>query len=331
MRLIDYCFISKGAGKTESTKHCLHYLAVVSSKVASCLGLDSDSGDIENKIIASNPITESLGNAKTSRNNNSSRFGKYIQLGYSADGVIENAAISTYLLESVRVVSHVQGERNFHIFYEIVASLPEEDLQQMGFTAVHDFKYLHNGEEAGDPTEEEHAMDVENYTTFRDALDTMDIPLGVQESLICVVMAVLHIGNLSFVESDTAGEEAAFFSPEAEENHVKYICQLLGISEISLLSAVGRRSMSVAGSTTVKQLSVHDAMHAKDNFARTIYTCLFTWMLASVNEVLNTLAEEDVVSHIGILDIFGFEFFETNSFEQLCINYTNEKLQVSLM
>ena len=321
-----------GAGKTESTKHCLHYLAVISCRVASCLGLDANSSDIENRILASNPITESLGNAKTSRNNNSSRFGKYIQLGYSADGVIENAGIHTYLLESVRVVSHTQGERNFHIFYEIAAGLSPEALLHMGFTSMTDFQYLHSGGAPPDLSDDDYENDVMNYHSFREALEVMEVPEDTQNELLCVVIAILHIGNLTFVESGCVGEEAAMFSPEATEKHVPYICDLLSISKDSLLTAVGRRCITVAGSSMMKQLCVLDAMHAKDTFARAVYNCLFTWTLAMVNAELNTVsAHTEVMSHIGILDIFGFEFFEMNSFEQLCINYTNEKLQVRVL
>ena len=301
---------------------------MVSSRVASCQGLDADSGDIENQIIASNPLTESLGNAKTTRNNNSSRFGKFIELGYSADGIIVSAGIRTYLLEGVRVVSHVEGERNFHIYYEIVAGSSLNYLERVGVTSITDFRLVNCSESSlASSKPEQTLIDRENFGLFQDALTTLDFSPSEQDTILDVVISVLHIGNLNFSESHVVGEEAAQFSTNCNQ-HVSQICSLLSISQECLLSAVGRRGLAVGKTMTLKQLSVKDASHARDTLARAIYSALFSWVLQKVNLALECTTSTPVLSSISVLDVFGFEFFARNSLEQLCINYTNEKLQV---
>jgi myosin V len=303
---------------------------VISSTIASRLGLDSESGDIENQIIASNPITESFGNAKTSRNNNSSRFGKFIELGYSRDGIIENGSIRTYLLETVRVTAHVEGERGFHIFYELAAHSPDL-VASKGVHSLCDFKYTNSTASSRNSitSDADRQIDAENYGILLTALHTMGVDPVDQEMMEDLVLAILHIGNLTFETSEVAGEDDAIFSAEAMASHVPFICELLGITAESLLHAIGRRSLTVGVSTTVKNLSVVDVMHATDNLTKTLYSALFGWVLECINESLNESPQpQGVVSTIGVLDIFGFEFFENNSLEQLCINYTNEKLQV---
>lgn len=293
--------------------------------------MDSQSGNIENQIIASNPITESFGNAKTSRNNNSSRFGKFIELGYNADGIIENGGIRTYLLENVRVNTHVEGERNFHIFYELAAHSPEL-LSEKGIRSLCDFNYTNatNSSRNSITNPLEREVDCENYNTLIAAMNTMGIDPVDQEMMEDLIISILHLGNLTFVTSDTPGEDAAVFSTESLSTHVPHICELLGISQEHLLLAIGRRSLTVGTVTTVKKLSVVEVMNAKDTFAKTLYSALFSWILSCINESLNeTKTHSNIVSTIGVLDIFGFEFFEKNSLEQLCINYTNEKLQVT--
>eukprot|EP01041_Mallomonas_annulata_P009509 gene9509-19762_t len=312
-----------GAGKTESTKQVLKYLSLVSSNVASKLGLGSAAANVESQIVASNPITESFGNAKTSRNNNSSRFGKFIELGYSPDGYIEGATIRTYLLETVRISTQFKGERNYHIFYEIDAGLSVTEKQKYGLTSLKDFHFTN---QSGEYNRHDDENDPDNYIRLRDAFTTLLIPMELQELIIQVVVGVLHLGNLTFTESAVAGEEAANFSPKVS-GHVDHICQLLGISQDMLLTAVARRSVTIAGSEIQKTLNAEAAMFAKDTFAKLVYDLLFKWTVSQVNATLSANVSGESASFIGVLDIFGFEFFDKNSFEQLCINYTNEKLQ----
>jgi len=312
-----------GAGKTESTKQVLHYLAAVSSKVAVDVLNCNDSVDFESLVNAVNPITESFGNARTSRNNNSSRFGKFIELSYAADGYIEGAMIRTYLLETVRVVSQSKGERNYHVFYECFAGLPPSKLQEWGLRSLEDFHYTNR---SGEYSRHDGESDEDNFKRLQEAMGRISLTQDEQDSMLRAVAAVLHIGNLSFDESATAGEEAAVFSKDCG-SHINNICALLEVDEEALLTAVSKRSLVVAGSTIQKVLNVEGAIAARDALAKTLYDLLFKWMIDAVNRSLCSNNASSAASFIGVLDIFGFEFFKTNSFEQLCINYANEKLQ----
>jgi len=312
-----------GAGKTEATKQVLKYLSLVSGEIIKKLGMANQCGDVENQIVASNPITESFGNAKTSRNNNSSRFGKFIELGYSADGYIEGATIRTYLLETVRIAKQFKGERNYHLFYEVDAGLSEKQKTEYGITSLKDFQYTN---QSGEYNRHDDENDPDNYTRLRNAMTTMKISLEFQELIMKLICGVLHIGNIVFEESASAGEESAGFSSNCAA-HVKCICSLFGVSEDSLLTAVARRSVTIAGSSIQKTLNKEGANFAKDTFAKLVYDNLFKWTVAEVNKAMTANVEGESASFVGVLDIFGFEFFAKNSFEQLCINYTNEKLQ----
>ena len=312
-----------GAGKTESTKHVLHYLAVVSSNVASTLGVSSQNCDIENQVVASNPITESFGNAKTIRNNNSSRFGKFIELLYTADGYIEGATIRTYLLETARVVHQRIGERNYHIFYEIFAGLTQEQKDKYSLTSLEDFYYVGQSN-IYERTDGE--KDDENFERVKDAMTTLQISESMQEEIIKIVIGILHLGNVEFEEIIVGGVEAAIFSTSTAM-HLNKACELLGLSKEMLLSAVGRRSISVAGAEIEKTINAMGAISAKDTVAKIIYDRLFQWIVSEVNQVMEADTKGNSASFIGVLDIFGFECMQKNSFEQLCINYTNETLQ----
>jgi len=316
-----------GAGKTESTKHVLHFLAVVSSKVASqCILGDESNQDIENQILASNPILESFGNAKTLRNNNSSRFGKFIELLYTSDGYIEGAVMRTYLLETMRVVGQGTGERNYHIFYEVFAGLAPAVKKRYGLTDLAHFRYTN---QSGELCRHDGESDLENFGDLKDALTTLEVDEDFQDDVDKVIAGILHLGNLSFEDSSKAGEDAADFSPSSQSREtVDFVCQLLGLHESMLLSAVARRSVTVVGNTIEKTLNSESAVHARDSFAKFLYSALFAWVVAKMNVCLvGDVNIEETASFIGVLDIFGFEHFDQNSFEQLCINYTNEKLQ----
>jgi len=315
-----------GAGKTVSMKHILHYLAVVSSTVSTEIGTETLTSDIESQIVASNPINESFGNAKTSRNGNSSRFGKFTELRYSAEGCIESANIKTYLLETVRVPRQTAGERNFHIFYEIFAGLTSRQKADFGLTAPKAFNYLNqtNTFDRGDGE-----SDTANFDKLREAWGTLDIPNKLQDELLKIVVGILHLGNIEFVHVEGIGEDFVDFHPSCVWN-VKLVHKLLGIPPEDLLLTLTKRSINVMGTDIAKNLSYNQAITTRDSFAQEVYLRLFNWMMTQINDVISggrTHEEENSASFIGLLDIFGFEFFEKNSFEQLCINYTNEKLQ----
>ena len=298
---------------------------LVTSLVGDKEGGGATSGrDLEALISAVNPITESLGNAKTSRNNNSSRFGKFVELRYCAEGYITNAHIQTYLLETVRVTSQVPGERNYHLFYELFAGLTEDVKQNWQFESLEDFAYLNS---SGEYHRHDGESDAENFSKLMDALTTIHMSAARLEQLIQVAVAILHVGNITFASTERVGEDAAIFSPHSARN-VSMACTLLGISEDSLLAATSTRAIKVAGNVICKNLNVEGASMARDVLCRTIYDLLFRSALNDVNRALSFGEDEsDAASFIGVLDIFGFEYFEKNSFEQLCINYANEKLQ----
>ena len=313
-----------GAGKTESTKQVLRFLGVNSTTLAASLD-NSSVRDIDKLVNSVNPITESFGNAKTSRNNNSSRFGKFIELNYTADGYIGGAFIQTYLLETIRVTSQLKGERNYHIFYEIFASLNAEQREKYDCPSMDCFRYLN---QSGEYNRHDGEDDLKNFEKLCLAMDTINMDSEQIESVIRIVLAILHIGNLTFDLSTTIGEDAAVFSEESKI-HVKSVCTLLGIEELFLLNAVAKRSIRVAGNSIQKNLNVEGAIAARDVYAKTTYDLLFRSMLREFNKSLSlsNSDNDETVSFIGVLDIFGFEYFAKNSFEQLCINYANEKLQ----
>lgn len=306
-----------GAGKTESTKHVLHFLAMVSSKVASQIQVSDDTNtEIENQILASNPILESFGNAKTTRNNNSSRFGKFIELLYTSDGYIEGAVMRTYLLETMRVASQGKSERNYHVFYQIHAGLDKYSREEYGLTELSNYNYTN---QSGEYNRQDGESDLDNFAELKDAFSTLGVDDDIQTEVDRVVVAILHIGNLVFTDSQKAGEDAAeFASTPANTATVNYVCGLLCVSKDVLLTAVARRSVTVVGNTIEKTLNSEAATHARDSLAKFLYSSLFTWVVGKINSCLTgKVVPDQSASFIGVLDIFGFEHFAKNSFEQL--------------
>jgi myosin heavy subunit len=317
-----------GAGKTESTKQVLHYLGATSTLVLQELGLNSlCTVDYESLILASNPITESFGNAKTSRNNNSSRFGKFIELNYSLDGYIEGAEIKTYLLETVRVISQLKGERNYHIFYELASGLSTELKSRWGLTELAEFNYTN---QSGEYHRHDNESDEENFIKLERAMTRMGISATHQHSAYALVVAVLHIGNIVFESHLSAsGEETVQFHPDCQR-HVTFVCELLCITQEDLLVALSKRTVEITGNLITRFLNFGDANAARENLSKTLYDLLFKAILKHINYPLSpplAPTPDQESTFIGVLDIFGFEFFKHNSFEQLCINYANEKLQ----
>lgn len=302
-----------GAGKTESTKRVLHYLAKVSNKVTRSVAEGSIDDDFEHAIKAANPITESFGNAKTSRNNNSSRFGKFIELLYAAEGYIEGATIRTYLLETVRVVSQMQGERNYHVFYEVFSGLSKDQKEAWGIIDLTHFYYTN---QSGELNRHDGESDAENFKNLKDALVMIDIVDKDQDDVFRLVVTILHIGNLSFEDSGIAGEDAAVFAPTCRAN-VDAILSFLEVSEEVLLAACAKRSLTVRGEVMQKSLNKDAAVAGRDAFAKSLYNSLFNFMIKRINDSLMRSEASESASFIGVLDIFGFEHFQKNSFEQV--------------
>ncbi|XP_062512560.1 unconventional myosin-Vb-like isoform X2 [Corticium candelabrum] len=299
-----------GAGKTESAKYTMRYFASVGGAAADT--------QIEKKVLASNPIMEAIGNAKTIRNDNSSRFGKYIQIDFDRNQHIIGANMRTYLLEKSRVVFQADGERNYHIFYQLCASRKQSQLQGLKLAAATDFVYTRQG----DCFELDGVDDSVQFEGTCAALSLLNVPSDQQRAIFRVLAAILHMGNVVFMVKNRRSDDASVKSDSAS---LLTCASLLGVDTAMLMKWLCNRKIITAKETYVKPLTVEQAQGARDGLAKHLYAQLFNWIVIQVNKTLTSTLRK--TSFIGVLDIYGFETFEVNSFEQFCINYANEKLQ----
>lgn len=311
-----------GAGKTVSAKYIMRYFASVEeeSELENKVGTEhkSDMSDVEKQILATNPITEAFGNAKTTRNDNSSRFGKYLEILFDQNTSIIGARVRTYLLERSRLVFQPLAERNYHIFYQMLAGMSEDEKASLGLTSAEDFNYTNQGNAnniAG-------VDDGKEFSLTNESLSLIGINEPKQAEIYRILAALLHIGNIDI----TATRNDAHLSTD-EPNLVK-ACELLGIDALNFSKWCVKKQITTRSEKIVSNLSHKQALVARDSFAKYIYSALFDWLVDYINADLcpHEVAER-VNSFIGVLDIYGFEHFEKNSFEQFCINYANEKLQ----
>ncbi|EPB89143.1 myosin I [Mucor circinelloides 1006PhL] len=303
-----------GAGKTEAAKRIMQYIAAVSE------GKSAAIQEIKDMVLATNPLLESFGCAKTLRNNNSSRHGKYLEIQFSAQGEPVGAVITNYLLEKNRVVGQIENERNFHIFYQLTKSAPVEYKEQYGLQGPESFLY----------TSRSHCLNVEgidDVKDFQDTLQAMDI-IGLQpaekDDIFKMLSVILWLGNVVFAENEHG------HAVVTDADVVNFIAYLAQVEYADLDKALTVRIMETQhggrrGSVYEVPLNVNQATSVRDALAKSIYERLFEWIVTRVNVSLQ--ARGDVRHTIGVLDIYGFEIFENNNFEQLCINYVNEKLQ----
>ncbi|XP_065072621.1 myosin-VIIa-like isoform X2 [Ochlerotatus camptorhynchus] len=298
-----------GAGKTESTKLILQYLAATSGKHSW----------IEQQIIESNPILEAFGNAKTVRNDNSSRFGKYIDVHFNKEGVIGGAKIDHYLLEKSRIVSQNKGERNYHIFYSMLAGLNKEEKKLLELEDASKYHYLTRGQTLNC----EGRSDAGEFADVRAAMKMLSFTDRDIWSILSLLAAVLHLGNVKYKSTVVQNMDAV----EVNDNvNVIRIVNLLGVMKNSLVHALTRRTRFAHGERVVSHISKEQALEARDAFVKAIYGKIFVMIVDKINTAIYKSSPKSRIS-IGVLDIFGFEQFETNSFEQLCINFANENLQ----
>lgn len=309
-----------GAGKTEAAKLIMQYIAAVS-------GNSADVEKIKSIILESNPLLEAFGNAKTLRNNNSSRFGKYFEIAFDEKGDPEGGKITNYLLEKSRVVYQTKGERNFHVFYQFCAGATAEERENYGIQSANDFLYLNQS----GCLEVDGMDDAQEFSEVRKAMDVMGMPKEEQSEIFQVIAGILWLGNISFVED---GNGAAKIS---DQNTLAWASNLLNVETIALQMALTYRTITtgVAGggkrsSTYNVPQNAQQAASIRDALAKAIYDRLFDHIIQRVNDALekhnkNSKKQNPLV--IGVLDIYGFEIFEKNGFEQFCINYVNEKLQ----
>ncbi|XP_061132831.1 unconventional myosin-Va isoform X3 [Syngnathus typhle] len=297
-----------GAGKTVSAKYAMRYFATVSGSASEA--------NVEEKVLASNPIMEAIGNAKTTRNDNSSRFGKYIEIGFDNRYRIIGANMRTYLLEKSRVVFQADEERNYHIFYQLCASSHLPEFKNLKLSNANDFLYTRQG---CSPVIEG-VDDSKELGTTRHAFSLLGINESYQMGLFQVLAAILHLGNVEIKDKDSDSSIIP-----TNNHHLSKFCELVGVTYEDMAQWLCHRKLKTASETYIKTLPRLQATNARDALSKHIYAKLFNWIVEHVNKALITNIKQH--SFIGVLDIYGFETFEINSFEQFCINYANEKLQ----
>ncbi|CAK9315114.1 unnamed protein product [Citrullus colocynthis] len=295
-----------GAGKTETAKIAMQYLAA----------LGGGSG-IEYEILKTNPILEAFGNAKTLRNDNSSRFGKLIEIHFSETGKISGANIQTFLLEKSRVVQCTEGERSYHIFYQLCSGASPTLKEKLNLRRAEEYKYLSQSS----CFSISRVNDAEEFRVVMEALDVVHISKEDQHSVFAMLAAVLWLGNVSFSVIDNENHVEA-----VEDEGLQTVAKLIECEIEELKLALSTRKMRVGNDSIVQKLTLSQAIDTRDALAKSIYACLFEWLVEQINKSLS-VGKRRTGRSISILDIYGFESFDRNSFEQFCINYANERLQ----
>ncbi|XP_076700063.1 unconventional myosin-VIIa isoform X4 [Callospermophilus lateralis] len=309
------CIISgeSGAGKTESTKLILQFLAAISGQHSW----------IEQQVLEATPILEAFGNAKTIRNDNSSRFGKYIDIHFNTRGAIEGAKIEQYLLEKSRVCRQAPDERNYHVFYCMLAGMSQEQKKKLGLGQATDYNYL----AMGNCITCEGRVDSQEYANIRSAMKVLMFTDTENWEISKLLAAILHLGNLQYEARTFENLDACevLFSPS-----LTTAASLLEVNPPDLMSCLTSRTLITRGETVSTPLSMEQALDVRDAFVKGIYGRLFVWIVDKINVAIYKPPSQEVKNSrrsIGLLDIFGFENFTVNSFEQLCINFANEHLQ----
>ncbi|XP_015251824.1 PREDICTED: unconventional myosin-Ib isoform X4 [Cyprinodon variegatus] len=314
----DQCILitgESGAGKTEASKLVMSYVAAVCGK-------GQEVNKVKEQLLQSNPVLEAFGNAKTVRNDNSSRFGKYMDIEFDFKGDPLGGVISNYLLEKSRVVKQPRGERNFHIFYQLLSGASDDMLKKLKLErdfSKYNYLSLDSATVSG-------LDDAANFRTVRNAMQIVGFMEDEMQSVLELVAAVLKLGNLDFKpESRCNGMDE---SRVKDKNDLKEMCELLGIEQSVLERAFSYRTVEAKMEKVSTTLNVAQAYYARDALAKNLYSRLFSWLVTRINESIRAQAK---TRHkvMGVLDIYGFEIFEEtdNSFEQFIINYCNEKLQ----
>ncbi|XP_069684999.1 unconventional myosin-XV isoform X8 [Periplaneta americana] len=298
-----------GSGKTESTKLVMQYLAAVNK---------SPSNLITEQILEASPLLESFGNAKTVRNDNSSRFGKYLEVHFK-DGVIIGAKITEYLLEKSRIVTQAPDERNYHVFYEMLQGLTSEAKEKYGLLSADKYFYLNQGGNC----EIDGKFDGEDFQSLLSAMQVLGFTSDEQDTIFRILASVLHLGNVYFHRKQLKhGQEGVEIGSDAE---IRWTGHLLHLSPDGIKRALTTKTTEARNERVVTPLSIDQALDARDAFAKALYNALFSWLVSRINQIVYKGTKRTAA--ISILDIFGFEDFKENSFEQLCINYANENLQ----
>ncbi|XP_073422636.1 myosin-10-like isoform X3 [Dendrobates tinctorius] len=316
------CTGESGAGKTENTKKVIQYLAHVASshkgrKEHTAPNSSAVSyGELEHQLLQANPILEAFGNAKTVKNDNSSRFGKFIRINFDVAGYIVGANIETYLLEKSRAIRQAKDERTFHVFYQLLAGAGEHVKTDLLLEGFNQYRFLSNGN-ITIPGQQDKEI-------FQETMESMKI-MGINHeeimSMLRMVSAVLQFGNIVFRKERNTDQASMPDNTAAQK-----LCHLLGLNVTEFTRAILMPKIKVGRDYVQKAQTKEQADFAVEALAKAMYERLFRWLVHRINRALDRTKRQGA-SFIGILDIAGFEIFELNSFEQLCINYTNEKLQ----
>uniref|UniRef100_A0A9J7Y658 Myosin, heavy chain 10, non-muscle n=1 Tax=Cyprinus carpio carpio TaxID=630221 RepID=A0A9J7Y658_CYPCA len=319
------CTGESGAGKTENTKKVIQYLAHVASshKGKKDHNIPPESpkavklqAKLERQLLQANPILESFGNAKTVKNDNSSRFGKFIRINFDVTGYIVGANIETYLLEKSRAIRQAKDERTFHVFYQLLAGAGEHLRSDLLLEGFNNYRFLSNGN-IPIPGQQ----DKDNFQETMEAMHIMSFSHDEILSMLKVVSAVLQFGNIVFKKERNTDQASM-----PENTAAQKLCHLLGMNVMEFTRAILSPRIKVGRDYVQKAQTKEQADFAVEALAKATYERLFRWLVHRINKALDRTKRQGA-SFIGILDIAGFEIFQLNSFEQLCINYTNEKLQ----
>ncbi|XP_026641105.1 unconventional myosin-IXb isoform X1 [Microtus ochrogaster] len=315
---VNQCIVisgESGSGKTQSTNFLIHCLTALSQK--------GYASGVERTILGAGPVLEAFGNAKTAHNNNSSRFGKFIQVNYLESGIVRGAVVEKYLLEKSRLVSREKDERNYHVFYYLLLGVSEEERQEFRLKQPQDYFYLN-----------QHNLNIEDgedlkhdFERLQQAMEMVGFLPATKKQIFSVLSAILYLGNVTYKKRATGRDEGLEVGPPEV---LDTLSELLKVKRETLVEVLTKRKAVTVNDKLILPYSLSEAITARDSMAKSLYSALFDWIVLRINHaLLNKKDMEEAVSclSIGVLDIFGFEDFERNSFEQFCINYANEQLQ----
>ncbi|XP_071343950.1 unconventional myosin-IXb isoform X3 [Trachinotus anak] len=315
---VNQCIVisgESGSGKTQSTNFLIHCLTALSQK--------GYASGVERTILGAGPVLEAFGNAKTAHNNNSSRFGKFIQVNYLESGVVRGAVVEKYLLEKSRLVSREKNERNYHVFYYLLLGASEEARKEFKLLPPEDYFYL---KQQNFKIEDEEDLR-HDFERLQQAMEMVGFLPATKKQIFTVLSAILYLGNVTYRRKSTGRDEGLDVGPPEV---LATLSDLLKVKEELLVEALTKRKTVTVNDKLILPYSHSEAITARDSMAKSLYSALFDWIVLRINHaLLNKKDMEESVPclSIGVLDIFGFEDFETNSFEQFCINYANEQLQ----
>ncbi|XP_078141604.1 unconventional myosin-IXb isoform X7 [Centroberyx gerrardi] len=315
---VNQCIVisgESGSGKTQSTNFLIHCLTALSQK--------GYASGVERTILGAGPVLEAFGNAKTAHNNNSSRFGKFIQVNYLESGVVRGAVVEKYLLEKSRLVSREKNERNYHVFYYLLLGASEEERKEFKLLPPEDYLYL---KQQNFKIEDEEDLR-HDFERLQQAMEMVGFLPATKKQIFSVLSAILYLGNVTYRKKSTGRDEGLDVGPPEV---LATLSDLLKVKEELLVEALTKRKTVTVNDKLILPYSHSEAITARDSMAKSLYSALFDWIVLRINHaLLNKKDMEESVPclSIGVLDIFGFEDFQTNSFEQFCINYANEQLQ----